>query len=138
MRTSKLIGLALLASLLISCSNNVEGKTPAIKRITMGTERSQAGRIQNPRKEFSVKDRMIYFNAELTNITKKVPVTAYWVLNNEGGHFTTYSVSAEPGSRLAKFHLEKGSDWKAGTYTIHVDIGTGATVPTMSAVYTVK
>lgn len=138
MRITKIIGLTMLTSLLISCSNNAEGKAPTIKRITMGTERSEAGRIRNPRKEFSIKDRTIYFNAELINVTKSVTVNAYWVLNKENGHFTTYSVTADPGAKIAKFQLEKPTDWPAGTYTIHVDIGSGALAPMMSTTYIVK
>ena len=69
--------------MLVSCEKQSEVKTPIVKRITAGTERSEAGRLIDKRTTFKGTDRTIYFDADILNITEEIPIYAYWKRKEE-------------------------------------------------------
>ncbi len=120
--------LASAILLLTACQASVSGQvkgTPetTVGAISAGLSRSAQEQIENPVTTFKTTDRHILFNAEIENVKEDIPVVAFWKYGDDKNYFTSYSVTASPNLNLAKFELEKESDWPAGSYTMVVKVG---------------
>jgi hypothetical protein len=127
----KLQGLALIGALVVLCAGcnltgNVLDDKPMITSVTSGLTRGQDGIIKDTKTTFSPSDRSIVFNASIENVTQETAITAFWYFGDNHEPFTSYTVQAKPGLTLAKFSLEKASDWPSGVYHIEVHAGNGA------------
>jgi hypothetical protein len=91
--------------------------------LSAGLERDEHDQIKNSALVFKPSDRHIVFNAQIENVKGEVPVVAFWKFGDDKNYFTSYSVTASPNLDLAKFELNKESDWPVGQYMMVVKVG---------------